>query len=127
MRFFFQTDSTSSHAGTRWCRIPPSSFNTIIRCCPRFKYSIFISRLPYKRCLIISPSQKIFQFGSKLFNKSLGTFLSLVQAVLRWAVGRTRSGPRDSLENLEKNQNVFYDWVTFRHLFRGRCKIKSKN
>jgi len=98
-----------------------------VRGCPRFKYSIFISCLPYKRCLIISPSQKIFQFGSKLFYKSLGPFLNLVHAVLKWAIGRTRSGPRDSIENLEKNQNMFHDWVTFQHLFRGRHKIKSKN
>ena len=74
-----------------------------VRCCPFLQFFYFISRCPQKRCLIISHLQKIFQFCSKLFNESLGLFLSLVQAVLKWAVSRTRSGPRDSLKNLEKN------------------------
>ena len=62
----------------------------------------FILQRPLKRCLIISHSQKIFQFCSKLFNESLRPFLSLVQAVLMWAVGRTRSGLRGSLKRLRK-------------------------
>ena len=49
------------------------------------------------------PLKKIFQFCSKLFNESVRAFLCLVQAVLKWAIGRTRSGLTDSLKNFEKN------------------------
>ena len=42
------------------------------------------------------------------------------------AVGRTRSCLTSLYKSLEKNQNVFYDLVSFRHLFRGSSKIKSK-
>ena len=63
----------------------------------------FILLLPHKRCLIIPHLQKSFQFCSKPLNESVSSLLSLVQAVLKWAIGRTRSGLTNSLKNLEKN------------------------
>ena len=63
----------------------------------------FFLLLPHKRCLIISHLQKSFQFCSKPINESVSSLHILVQVVLKWAVGRTRSGLTDSLKNLEKN------------------------
>ena len=50
------------------------------------------------------------------------TFSNLVQAVLNWAVGRSKTR-----KSLEQKQNMFHDWVTFRHLFRWWNKIELKN
>ena len=53
------------------------------------------------------PLQKIFWFCSKFDHKLLGTYTSLVQAVLSLAAGRTRSCPRSlSLTLLNKNSKM---------------------
>ena len=65
-----------------------------------FNFFYFILRLPYKRCLIISPSQKIFWFCSKFDHKLLGPYISLVLAVLSSAASRTWSCSRSLCRNL---------------------------
>ena len=54
--------------------------------------------LPPKRCIIISHSQKIFQICFTISVESSITFLNLVQAVLNWAVGRSKTGNRTLYE-----------------------------
>ena len=51
------------------------------------------------------------------------TFLNLVLAVLKWAVGRFKNGTK----SLEQNQSMHHDWGIFWHLFGGFSKIKSRN
>ena len=49
---------------------------------------------PLKSCLLISYTQKIFKFFFTLPLESSITFLNLVLAVLKWAVGRFKNGNR---------------------------------
>ena len=58
----------------------------------------FILFGPPKRCIIISHSQKIFQIYFTISVESSITFLNLVQAVLTWAVGRSKTGNRTLYE-----------------------------
>ena len=46
---------------------------------------------PLKSCLLISHTQKIFKFSFTLPVESSITFLNLVLAVLKWAVGRFKN------------------------------------
>ena len=94
-----------------------------IRCTSFVQFNDFSSQRPHKRCFEVSHLQKYFNFA-------LSCLMNLLDHFLVWcrlsSVGRTRTGLRDSLKNLEQNQNVFYDQVTFLHLFMGSCKIKSR-
>ena len=58
----------------------------------------FILFRPPKRCIIISHSQKIFQICFTISVESSITFLNLVQAVLNWAVGQSKTGNRTLYE-----------------------------
>ena len=64
---------------------------------------LFDFTAPPKKMPYALPFTKIFQFCSKLFNESIRPFFSFVQAVWKWEIGRTRSGLRDSLKDVEKN------------------------
>ena len=74
-------------------------------------YSIFdfILLLPSKRCLIISHSKKIFQICSKFDHKLA-------------RLGRWQNWPNKFVSRIREKLK----YVSFRHLFRGCSKIKSK-
>ena len=57
-----------------------------------FRFCIILN--PLKSCILISYTQKIFRFCSTVPLESSITFLNLVLAVLKWAVGRFYNGNR---------------------------------
>ena len=85
------------------------------------KLNIYFMPPPQKMPYDI-PFKKIFWFCSKFDHKLLGTYTSLVQAVLSLAAGRTRSCPRSLSLTLLKNffQNVKLD------LFRHRLMVRHE-
>ena len=62
------------------------TFSTIFR--------FYVTKPPKKSCLIISHTQKIFKICFTISVESSITFLNLVLAVLKWAVGRFKNGNR---------------------------------
>ena len=63
-----------------------------------------------KRCIIISHSQKIFQICFTISVESSITFLNLVQAVLNWAVGWSKTGNRTLYEML-RAKSKYVPWL----------------
>ena len=63
-----------------------------------------------KRYIIISHSQKIFQICFTISVESSITFLNLVQAVLNWAVGRSKTGNR-TLYEMPRAKSKYVPWL----------------
>ena len=80
----------------------------------------FLSLHPLEGYFEVSNLQKIFLTYFKFFNELAWPFLNLVQADLNWVVGRSINGHGNWFKNLEQNQYMYFIWVTFGHILRGR-------